>query len=355
VPVPSLPGSGAAPTAPHPATRFSMATQDTAQSPAPAAPGVDFEVERFEWTTAGRLELAGRWFGLRGRRFVRPVLNVRLPGGRRRLIALLEHKPWAADDGDPWIAAFAWAGEQEAIDAVELEVGPSLVVDLPAPHGGAPRSSLSVPAVPRLAARSAGQREELAALRGGAREAAAVRSEVAAAGETIERLQGEVAEARAADAAALPAPEAAARLAPEAAARLAPEAAARLAPHAAAPPAGDTSAAPAAHAAALRAAREDAAAAARDRDALLAARDSALGERDAAVLARDEALAERDAAIEAQDAARAARDPLHEELAAAVVELQAVRGELEDARARAVAAEGVREAAVFERDQAISS
>jgi hypothetical protein len=86
-----------------------MATQDTAQGP--ALSGVDFEVDRFEWTSGDRLEITGRWFGVRGRRFVRPVLNVQLPGGRRRLIALLEHKPWAPHEGEAWIAAFSWDGE----------------------------------------------------------------------------------------------------------------------------------------------------------------------------------------------------------------------------------------------------
>src|ERR1043165_9111877 len=38
--------------------------------------GVSFEVERFEWVDAGRLEVSGRWYGLRGHRFVRPVLVV---------------------------------------------------------------------------------------------------------------------------------------------------------------------------------------------------------------------------------------------------------------------------------------
>ena len=69
--------------------------------PGAASSEVDFELERFERTGEDRIEISGRWYGLRGRRFVRPVLNLHTGGGsRRRAIALLEHKPWAADDGE---------------------------------------------------------------------------------------------------------------------------------------------------------------------------------------------------------------------------------------------------------------
>ena len=104
----------------------------------PTAPRVDapeqaaFEVERFDFTDDGRLEVVGRWFGVRGRRFVRPVLNVDVGGNRRRLIAVLDHKPWIAADGELWVAEFPWQGAQEAAGEAELEVG-SLNVDLPAP------------------------------------------------------------------------------------------------------------------------------------------------------------------------------------------------------------------------------
>src|SRR4051794_5956538 len=67
-----------------------------------------FEVERFEWQGDDRLEVSGRWYGVRGRRFMRPTLHVRAGGRRRRMIALLDHKPWAADSEDTWVAAFAW-------------------------------------------------------------------------------------------------------------------------------------------------------------------------------------------------------------------------------------------------------
>src|SRR5215218_6178761 len=93
-----------------------------------------FELDRFQWSEDGRLELEGRWFGVRGRRFVRPVLTLRVGGGRRRLLAVLEHKPWAADEGAAWIAAFPWEGSHEDVGDAELEVG-ALTVDLPPPGG----------------------------------------------------------------------------------------------------------------------------------------------------------------------------------------------------------------------------
>src|SRR4051794_15198310 len=97
------------------------------------APDVTFEVERFDWVAPDRLELNGRWSGVRGLRFVRPVLTVMVAGRRRRLVALLEHKPWPAADGEPWIAAFAWAGARDDVGPARLEVGPTLIVELPPP------------------------------------------------------------------------------------------------------------------------------------------------------------------------------------------------------------------------------
>ena len=93
-----------------------------------------FELDRFQWSEDDRLEVEGRWFGVRGRRFVRPVLTVRVAGNRRRLLAVLEHKPWNADEGAAWMAAFPWEGSHEDVSDAELEVG-ALTVDLPPPGG----------------------------------------------------------------------------------------------------------------------------------------------------------------------------------------------------------------------------
>src|SRR3954464_4482695 len=96
---------------------------------------VTFEVERFEWAADDRLELEGRWFGLRGRRFIRPTLDVQVDGEPRRLLALMEHKPWAALDGEDWLAAFKWEGDRGDV-AAELAVGADLSFALPRRAGG---------------------------------------------------------------------------------------------------------------------------------------------------------------------------------------------------------------------------
>ena len=95
--------------------------------------GVAFEVERVEWPSADRLQLTGRWFGVRGRRFMRPTLDVEVDGVPRRLLAVLDHKPWAVEDGEPWVAAFAWKGEPVDLAGSELAVGSDLTVELRPP------------------------------------------------------------------------------------------------------------------------------------------------------------------------------------------------------------------------------
>jgi TolA-binding protein len=99
-----------------------------------------FEIERFEWTAPDRLEVVGRWHGVRGRRFLRPTLDVEVDGERRRMLALLEHKPWAPAEGEDWVAAFSWRGDQAQFDDAELTVSPDLAVQLPTPNGGLAKS-----------------------------------------------------------------------------------------------------------------------------------------------------------------------------------------------------------------------
>src|SRR4051794_5429237 len=119
--------------------------------PASATGTAAFDVERFEWTAPDRLEVAGRWSGVRGMRFVRPTLILRDEGDRRRLLALLEHKPWAAMDGEEWVAAFPWEGEPLEAESAELAVAPSLAVELPAPRlPGAKRRRAKVDKPPRF-------------------------------------------------------------------------------------------------------------------------------------------------------------------------------------------------------------
>jgi hypothetical protein len=100
-----------------------------------------FEVERIEWPSEDRVEIAGRWFGVRGRRFVRPALELEIDGERRRMLALLDHKPWSAEDGEEWVAAFGWDGDPQSLDGGELTVGPSLSVELGARSGDEPQTA----------------------------------------------------------------------------------------------------------------------------------------------------------------------------------------------------------------------
>src|SRR4051794_21148947 len=162
---------------------------------ADASPAVAFEVERFGWTANDRLEVVGRWFGLRGHRFMRPALIVEAGDDRRRLLALLDHKPWAADDGEPWIAAFSWAGDPVALTFAELSVAPSVSLELPPPAApgsratGARRRAQGPRAGPRVTARRADPPDrELEQERA---EAAALRTELAAARARLEALEAQ--------------------------------------------------------------------------------------------------------------------------------------------------------------------
>jgi hypothetical protein len=184
-------------------------------APAPALPGVSFEVERFEWVADDRLEVVGRWFGLRGHRFLRPTLDVAVRGERRRMLALLEHKPWAAEEGEEWTAAFAWAGARARLEDAELTVSPDLAVQLPLPEGDdGPAPEAIVTAAERVPAR----RPRTAVLEGELAEALAevqrrgdelaqlrethsdmtreLRDRARTAQETAKRLEAELEEAR---------------------------------------------------------------------------------------------------------------------------------------------------------------
>ena len=90
------------------------------------------EVDRFDWASEERLELVGRWHGIRGRVFLRPTLDVRTADGPRRLLAVLEHKPWIAQEGEEWLVAFPWSGPPE-LEHAELAVGSETIVALPSP------------------------------------------------------------------------------------------------------------------------------------------------------------------------------------------------------------------------------
>lgn len=157
---------------------------------------VSFDLERFRWVEEGRLEVVGRWTGLRARRG-RPVLTV---GGRRVSGQVLSD--------DPWRAVFAYEGEA---DGAELEIG-RIVVDLPRPRRLRRRSTSEIAAADagELAAALAkidALREDLAAAQAEAaqarEEAASARTELAAVptargesapAEELDRLRADAAE-----------------------------------------------------------------------------------------------------------------------------------------------------------------
>jgi hypothetical protein len=76
------------------------------------------------------VEVVGRWFGVRGRRFVRPALTLGRRDGEVRALADLDHKPWAAQDGEVWRAAFSVDSQLDDAKEIELTVAPDIVVPL---------------------------------------------------------------------------------------------------------------------------------------------------------------------------------------------------------------------------------
>lgn len=115
-----------------------MTTGSSEQS-AQSAEGITFEVEHVALEQPGRLHVRGRWFGVRGRRFMRPTLTLtmRSDGSQGRALADLEHKPWAAEDGEPWTAVFPIDVALEEASGLELSVAPDVAVELVAKPGAA--------------------------------------------------------------------------------------------------------------------------------------------------------------------------------------------------------------------------
>jgi hypothetical protein len=118
---------------------------------------VAFELSRFE-VVGDRCQIEGQWFGVRGRRFMRPALIVVVDGRPMRLLADLADKPWAVKDGEPWKATFPYPIETAESREAELTVSPDVTIALPAPRraGGAARKNPT----PRRAhvSRQAGER-----------------------------------------------------------------------------------------------------------------------------------------------------------------------------------------------------
>ncbi|MFP5361374.1 MAG: hypothetical protein ACLGI5_01435 [Thermoleophilia bacterium] len=87
--------------------------------------GVSFELERLD-LEGDRLVVAGHWSGVRGLRFVRPALV----SDDRRILATLEHKPWAPSLDRTWVAAFPWDRDDVDVDGLALAVGSQVTVSL---------------------------------------------------------------------------------------------------------------------------------------------------------------------------------------------------------------------------------
>ncbi len=92
-----------------------------------------FEVERFELADDACIEVSGRWSGVRGRRFMRPTLTAVAGGREQRLLAVLDHKPWIAEEGEIWQAAFPCSTDPSTLLDVELTVAPDVTVPLASP------------------------------------------------------------------------------------------------------------------------------------------------------------------------------------------------------------------------------
>jgi len=281
-----------------------------ALQPAVTAGSIFFELDRFDSSEGDRLELSGRWFGVRGRRFMRPSLVLIADGSSFRALADLEHKPWAAEDGEPWEAAFPWSADAELLEA-ELSVAPDITVRLPAPS---PKldSSQRLPALPRdgnsTPSPERPERRQPAPSARATKKRAQSRSEV-------ERLRGELEAARA-ELEAVHGELKATR--------------------------GELEASQAAGAegtGAVEAANVEAAAALARRDAAVSNLDQVIAERDAALRAGEEATAERARAISQRDQAR---ESFHR-----------MKSEFEQARAAAEQAAREREAALEARERAI--
>ncbi len=151
-----------------------------------------FVVERFA-VVGDRVEVAGHWRDVRGRRFVRPVLWLHRSDSRRRLVAVLDHKPWAADDGEPWVAAFKWEGGKLDADRAELEVGRELVVELPLPGARAVKPR---PAKARQPSELDRVREQLLSATKERSALQAALDEATVSADELGRLRGEVEHAR---------------------------------------------------------------------------------------------------------------------------------------------------------------
>ena len=94
-----------------------------------------FEVERFEWAADDRLEVVGRWFGLRGHRFLRPTLDVEVGGRAPAHAGCARAQAMGARGGRGMDRGLQLDRDPAKLDEAELTVSPDLAVQLPLPDG----------------------------------------------------------------------------------------------------------------------------------------------------------------------------------------------------------------------------
>jgi hypothetical protein len=94
------------------------------------AASATFELERFSWDD-GAFEVAGRWRAETDGPIGRARLIVKINGRPRRIAAQQAPAVQAATEGAPWSARFPCAARPPKGTTAELEVGRSLVVELP--------------------------------------------------------------------------------------------------------------------------------------------------------------------------------------------------------------------------------
>jgi len=314
--------------------------------------GIVFKLDRFEPADGDRLELSGRWYGVRGRRFIRPTLTLVGAGGRYRCLADIAGKPWAAADGELWHAAFPCdLAVLHALDEAQFSVAPDITIVLPAPGGAVgERSQRGLEQAGRERQRP---RTEERTLR--TSEETAVRRQLAIVTRGLERERAESERLRG----ELERSEAERTSTASRLEQALDDLRAASAEREHAQQASDVVAAERDQARGAREqaiAERDAALRTRDqtaaeRDAATRLRDHALRERETALTVRDRAAIERDQAVMARDRAAAERDAAILERDRATAALSQERG----SRQRAIGeAPGARDQALGARDQALA-
>jgi len=94
-----------------------------------------FELARFAWGAPDRLELSGRFVGLRDAPQDDPELVISGANGVHHLPVVPDSLSGSLEDGRWWDAVFAWQEPPVAFEEARLTFGSDLVVDLPGPNG----------------------------------------------------------------------------------------------------------------------------------------------------------------------------------------------------------------------------